>query len=61
MMKAIDKINKLIEELESEDREALETFKKNFEAFEMTCEVCKKFLDRKQNTNTQGKRDEINE
>lgn len=61
MIKAIDKINKLIEELESEDREALEKFKKNFEAFEMTCEVCKEFLDREQNTNTQGKRDEIKE
>lgn len=56
-MKTIDKLDKLINELESgEDKATLEEFKKNFEVFEMTGKVCKEFLE-----NRRGERDEINE
>lgn len=57
-MKAIDKINKLINDLESDDKITLETFKKRFAEFEMTYDSQQEFLEDDDTTNEHGDHDE---
>ena len=60
-MKVIDKINKLLNALESDDTSIIEDFKKNFDAFERTGKVLNKFLENDKITNKQGEHDEVEE
>ena len=60
-MKVIDKINKLLNALESDDTSIIEDFKKNFDVFERTGKVLNKFLENDKITNKQGEHDEVEE
>lgn len=59
-MKAIEKLNKLIDELESDDKATLEKFKKRFAEFEMTYDAWHTHLEDNDTANKQGEHDEIN-
>lgn len=60
-MKAIEKLNKLIDELESDDKAALEKFKKHFAEFEMTYDAQRTHLEDNDTANEQGEHNEIDE
>lgn len=60
-MKAIEKLNKLIDELESDDKATLEKFKKRFAEFEMTYDARHAHLEDNDTTNEQGEHNEIDE
>lgn len=60
-MKAIEKLNKLIDELESDDKATLEKFKKRFAEFEMTYDTWRTHLEDSDATNEQGEHNEIDE